>query len=57
LDYEKLVSTGVEVKILISSFLPFSTASAHSGHAGQRVSRQLSGAKQPRRWLGSRGNF
>jgi len=30
---------------------------ARSGHADQRVSRQLSGVKQPRRWLGCRGSF
>jgi hypothetical protein len=32
LDYAKPVSTGVQAKILIGSFSPFSTASTHSGH-------------------------
>jgi hypothetical protein len=31
LDYEKPVSTGAQAKILIGSFLPFSTVSALSG--------------------------
>jgi len=30
LDYEKPVSTGVQAKISIGSFLPFSTVSANS---------------------------
>jgi hypothetical protein len=30
-DYEKPVSTGVQAKILIGSFLPFSTASVING--------------------------
>jgi hypothetical protein len=30
LDYEKPVSTGVQAKISIGSFLPFSTVSTHS---------------------------
>jgi hypothetical protein len=35
LDYEKLISTGVQAKILIGSFLPFSTASVTSGHGAK----------------------
>jgi hypothetical protein len=30
---------------------------AHNGQAGQQVSRQLLGVKQPRRWLGCRGSL
>jgi hypothetical protein len=33
LDYEKPVSTGAQAKILIGSFLPFSTVSAHFSRA------------------------
>jgi hypothetical protein len=32
LDYKKPVSAGAQAKISIGSFLPFSTASTHSGH-------------------------
>jgi hypothetical protein len=34
LDYKKPVSAGAQAKISIGSFLPFSTASTHSGHPG-----------------------
>jgi hypothetical protein len=46
LDYEITVSTGAQVKNLISSFLPFSTASAHRVISVPRSDSVAFGAKR-----------
>jgi hypothetical protein len=46
LGYEKPVSTDAKAKILIGSFLPFSTASTHRVISRHRSKRKLSGAQR-----------
>jgi hypothetical protein len=47
LDYGKPVSTGVQAKILIGSFSPFSTASTQRGHERLEIAALQTGLFSP----------